>query len=60
MVLFEKLLLAVLVLDALAMIAVPIVYFFALRHPRHQSISGPARPSDRSSPSGGEPPSNGL
>ena len=56
MVPFEKLLLAVLVLDALAMIAVPIVYFFALRHPRHQSTSGPARLSDRSTPSGGEPP----
>ncbi len=56
MVLFEKLLLAVLVLDALAMIAVPIVYFFSLRHPRHQSANGPARLSDRSTSSGGDPP----
>ena len=56
MVPFEKLLLALLVLEALATIAVPIVYVFALRHPRDQSTHGPARLSDRSTPSGGEPP----
>lgn len=54
MVPFEKLLLAVLVLDALAMIAVPIVYFFALR--RSQSAQGPARLRDRPTPSAGEHP----
>ena len=56
MVPFEKLLLALLVLDALAMIAVPIVYFFAVRHPPDPTTQGPARPSDRSTPSKGEPP----
>ena len=55
MVLFEKLLLALLVLDALATIALPIVYFFALRHSRNQTPDGP-RLGDRTTPSGGEPP----
>jgi hypothetical protein len=55
MVPFEKLLLALLVLEALATIAVPIVYFFALRHSRDQTTNGP-RLDDRSTPSGGEPP----
>lgn len=55
MVPFEKLLLALLVLQALATIAVPIVYFFAVRHPCDQSPHGP-RLGDRSAPRGGEPP----
>ena len=55
MVSFEKLLLALLVLQALATIALPIVYFFALRHPRDQTTHRP-RQGDRSTPGGGEPP----